>query len=346
MERVGFGTGYDGTVGVAQIAGLVRQAEQAGFDLGFFSEAARVLRDGPSALSAMAVSTSTIGIGAVQVVRLRTPVVMAQTIATLDELSGGRLMIAPGACSPGQAARHGLPPADPGQSLIEYMATIRLLLTGEPVTYRGQTLTLDEAQIGWKPIRADVPLYPAATSPRGLRICGQVGDGVLLDACASPEYSANAIKVIRQSAQEAGRDWSKFVVAQIVTCSIEDDRKAALDAVRWEVATKLTPRSHRFQRYRISVGEPHMRLDDLPKFEQAYNRGGNAGLLAAVPDSYVEGVTASGTPDEVRRRVAEYRAAGVQLPVLRPAASHQAERLMALFGSRRPEQTAVQSGAA
>jgi 5,10-methylenetetrahydromethanopterin reductase len=336
MERVGFGTGYDPSIGVAGVAALVERAEQAGFDTGFFSEAARLLRDGPSALSAMALSTTRIQLGAVQVVRLRTPAVMAQTIATLEELSGGRLMIAPGACSPGAAIRHGLPPADPGQGLIEYMEAIRLLLSGESVSYHGQIVAFDDVQLGWKPPRSSVPLFPAATSKKGLRIAGTIGDGVLLDACASPEYSANAIAVIREAAEVAGRDWSRFVVAQIVSCSIEDDRAAALDAVRWEVATKLTPASHRFQRYRIAVGEPHMRVEDFPLFERAFERGGKEGLLGAVPDSYVEGVTASGTPQDVQRRVAEYRAAGVQLPIVRPAAAHQAERLLALFG--RPAQ--------
>jgi len=334
MDKVGFGTGYDPATGVAEVAALAARAEEAGFDLCFFSEAARLLRDGPSALSAMALSTQRIGLGAVQVVRLRTPAVMAQTIATLDELSGGRLMIAPGACSPGAAARHGLSPADPGQGLIEYIDSIRLLLSGEQVSYQGQVVAFENVQLGWKPIRSDIPLLPASTSRKGLRIAGMTGDGVLLDACASPEYSANAIAVIRQAAEEAGRDWSKFIIAQIISCSIEDDRATALDAVRWEVATKLTPASHRFQRYRIAVGEPHMNVNDFPAFERAFERGGKMGLLEAVPDSYVEGVTASGTPDDVQRRVAEYRAAGVQLPIVRPAAVHQADRLLALFGRR------------
>jgi len=332
MERIGFGTGYDPTLSVADIAALAKRAEDSGLDLAFFSEAARLLRDGPSALSAMALSTESIGLGAVQVVRLRTPAVMAQTIATLDELAGGRLLISPGACSPAAAARHGLPPADPGQGLEEYIEAIRLLLTGERVSYRGRIVAFQDVQLGWTPIRSSVPLLPAVTSRNGLRIAGRVGDGVLLDACASPEYSANAIAVIREAAGEAGRDWSRFVVAQIVSCSIEDDRAAAIDAVRWEVATKLDPKSHRFQRYRIAVGEPHMRVEDLPLFERAFERGGKEGLLAAVPDSYVEGVTASGTPEDVQRRVAEYRAAGVQLPIIRPAAAHQVDRLLSLFG--------------
>ena len=54
-------------------------------------------------------------------------------------------------------------------------------------------------------------------------------------------------------------------------------------------------------------------------------------LIKAVPDSYVEGMTASGTPDEVKRRVQQYRDAGVKIPLLRPAAVHQTEKVMDLF---------------
>jgi alkanesulfonate monooxygenase SsuD/methylene tetrahydromethanopterin reductase-like flavin-dependent oxidoreductase (luciferase family) len=332
MERVGFGTGYDGSMGVARLSELIADAEQAGFDVGFFSETARLLRDGPSAVAAMSLATSRMAVGAVQVVRLRSPIVMAQTIATLDELSGGRLIIAPGACSPGAALRHGLPPADPGQTLIEYMESIRLLLTGDRVSYAGEHVRFNAVQLGWKPLRSSVPLLPAATSPRGLRIAGTHGDGVLLDACASPEYSANAIALIRASHQASGRDWSAFTVAQIVSCSIEDDPRDALEAVRWEVASKLTPWSHRFQRYRIAVGEPHMQVSEFDRLNRAFAGGGMDALAKAIPDTWVQGVTATGTPADVQQRVADYRAAGITLPILRPAAPHQVPRLLRLFG--------------
>ncbi len=81
----------------------------------------------------------------------------------------------------------------------------------------------------------------------------------------------------------------------------------------------------------MRVGEPHIRAGDLPKFEAAYRQGGLDTLIKAVPDSYVDGMTASGTPDEVVQRVERYREAGVKLPILRPAAVHQAGRLLDLF---------------
>ena len=81
----------------------------------------------------------------------------------------------------------------------------------------------------------------------------------------------------------------------------------------------------------MRVGEPYMREEDIPGFEEAYRKGGMEGLIKAIPDSYVEGLTASGTSEEVRRRVQRYRDAGVKLPLLRPAAPHQAQRLLDLF---------------
>ena len=58
------------------------------------------------------------------------------------------------------------------------------------------------------------------------------------------------------------------------------------------------------------------------------------GLARAIPPSWIEGLTASGTPDEVVQRVERYREAGVTLPILRPAARHQTSRVIDLFAPR------------
>ena len=106
----------------------------------------------------------------------------------------------------------------------------------------------------------------------------------------------------------------------------------ALDAVRWEVATKLDPVQISFiAAPKMRVGEPYIRKEDIPLFEKAHAEGGMDGLIKAIPDSYVEGMTASGMPDEVQKRVQQYRDAGVQIPLLRPAAAHQTQRLLDLF---------------
>lgn len=335
MARVGFALGYGKFTNVREIANLMQQAEERGYEMGFFSETIELMRDSVTALAAIGLATKRLVLGSTQIVRLRGPVVMAQTLASLDELTGGRMTLAPGACTKSHARVHSLATelgATPAEVLKEYIESMRLLLTGEKVSYHGKFVNFDNVGLPWKPVRNYIPLYVPATSKTGLRLAGQIGDGVVLNAVCSPEYTENALRIIREAAEAAGRDWSKFEVAQLINCSIEENHKKALDEVRWEVATKLDPIQLPFiAGPKMRVGEPYIRKEDIPIFEKAYAKGGMEALIKAVPDSYVEGMTASGTPDEVKKRVERYRQAGVNLPLLRPAANHQTQRLLELF---------------
>lgn len=335
MARVGFALGYGRFTNARQIATLMEQAEERGYEMAFFSETIELMRDSVSCLAAIGLATRKLTLGTTQIVRLRSAVCMAQTLATLDELTEGRMTLAPGACTKSHARVHAVEPTDPPSTLKEYIESIRLLLSGEKVSYHGQVVKFDNVGLGWKPIRKDIPIYVPATSRTGLRLAGQLADGVVLNAVCSPEYTVNALKIIRKAAEEAGRDLSKFEVAQLINCSVEDDHKKALDEIRWEVATKLDPIQLPFiAGPKMRVGEPYIRKEDIPIFEKAHAEGGMQGLIKAIPDSYVEGMTASGTPDEVKKRVQQYRDAGVKIPLLRPAAMHQTQRLIDLFAQK------------
>jgi alkanesulfonate monooxygenase SsuD/methylene tetrahydromethanopterin reductase-like flavin-dependent oxidoreductase (luciferase family) len=203
------------------------------------------------------------------------------------------------------------------------------------VSYSGRTVAFQDAQLGWTPRRRHIPLWIAATSATGLRLAGRIGDGVLLNTVASPEYATNAVAIVRQAVEDAGRDWPSFEVAQLINASVEDDRAAALDAVRWEVATKFYPDKFRSQAGpRLRVGEPGIDVAELPRLAAAFAAGGPPALARAIPPSWLAGLTASGTPEEVVGRVERYRQAGVKLPILRPAAARQTARIIDLFGPR------------
>ena len=333
MARIGFALGYGKFTNVRETASLMHDAEERGFEMGFFSETIELMRDSVSALAAIGMQTQRLTLCSTQIVRYRSPIVMAQTLATLDELTRGRMTLAPGACTASHARVHALDPdVKPPVALREWIESMRLLLTGEKVSYHGTYVNFDHVGLAWEPVRTYIPLYLPATSRTGLRLAGQIGDGVVLNAICSPEYTVNAIQIMRQAADAAGRDWSTFEVAQLINCSIEDSHQKALDEIRWEVATKFDPVQRPFiAGPKLRVGEPYIRPEDIPVFEQVYADAGMAGLIKAVPDSYIEGMTASGTPDEVLERVQQYRDAGVTLPLLRPAAPHQARRLLDLF---------------
>jgi alkanesulfonate monooxygenase SsuD/methylene tetrahydromethanopterin reductase-like flavin-dependent oxidoreductase (luciferase family) len=336
MDRTGFATGYDPALSVRDMADLAHRAEARGYDMMFFSEALLCNRDSVTAMTAFGLATSTIQLGCTQVVRLRTPVVMAQTLATLDELTGGRMVLAPGACTEKHARRHGLAPFAPAVSLREWVETTRRLLSGEKVTYKGQSLDMEGGGLNWRPRRTHVPFWIAAISKTGLRTAAQIADGVLRDAHTSPEYVSNAVAILKDAVGGAGRDWGSFEVAQIVPVSVEDTHAAAVDAVRWEAASRFeSPNFAAETERRLRVGEPAVDRADFPIIAAAQARGGKAEVAKALPARIIEETTATGTPDEVLARVARYRHAGVTFPLLRPQQPHQIPRVLELFAKKR-----------
>jgi alkanesulfonate monooxygenase SsuD/methylene tetrahydromethanopterin reductase-like flavin-dependent oxidoreductase (luciferase family) len=335
VDKTGFATGYDPSMSVQEMAELARQAEARGYDMAFFSETIHINRDSVSTLAAFGLATTRIALGAVQVVRLRTPLLMAQTLASLDELTGGRIVLAPGACTAKHAERHGLPPLTPAVTLREWIEAMRLLLRGQPVSYKGQSLEFEDVTLGWTPRRTHIPFWVAAMSRTGLQLAGQLADGVLLDAHTSPEYVENAIRILKAAVQDSGRDWSRFEVAQIIPCSVEDTHEAAVQAVRWESASRFQSPSFPVEtERRLRVGEPAINREDFPMLLEALRTGGKAAVAQALPQSLVEGTTATGTPEEVVARLERYRRAGVTFPLLRPQGRHQVPRVLDLFTRR------------
>lgn len=332
--QVGFATGYDRSLTVQDMVESIVAAENAGFAMAFFSETIELIRDSVTALTAFSLRTKRIRLGCTQTARIRNPLVMSQTIATLAELSGGRVVVAVGACTATHAKRFGLDPADPTRSLEDWVAAIRLLLTGDEVSYEGSTFSFPPARLPAADPDRPVSLWIPATSRTGLELAGRIGDGVLLNAAASPAYTRNAIAIVRDALAASGRDTGGFEFAQIINCSIGPTEREAIDAVRWEIASKFSPRQFPVgMPARLRVGEPVIDPAYIPGFAAAYEEGGIDGLARAFPDSYVVGLTASGTADQVRSRVAEYVDTGVTLPILRPASRDQIPHLISLFGS-------------
>jgi 5,10-methylenetetrahydromethanopterin reductase len=105
--------------------------------------------------------------------------------------------------------------------LKEYIESMRLLLTGEKFSYHDKFVNFDNVSLPWKRVRFDIPFYVPATATIGLQLAGAVGDGVVLNAVCSPEYTVNALKIIKASAEAVGLDFSKFELAQIINCSVQ-----------------------------------------------------------------------------------------------------------------------------
>ncbi|MPZ54102.1 MAG: LLM class flavin-dependent oxidoreductase, partial [Acidimicrobiia bacterium] len=140
MDATGFAAGYDANMSVAEMADWMRRADEAGFVMGFFSETIELMRDSVTALAAIGLATENMRLGCTQTVRLRNPLLASQTLASLDELTGGRIFTAPGACTKTHARRYGLPEAHPPTALRESVEAMRAILTGEKVSYHGEVI--------------------------------------------------------------------------------------------------------------------------------------------------------------------------------------------------------------
>src|SRR5258706_16023236 len=94
-QRVGYALGYGKFTNVKEMADVMKQAEERGFEMAFFSETIELMRDSVSSLAAIGLATKNMVLGTTQIVRLRGPGVMPQSLSTLDELPARRITGAP-----------------------------------------------------------------------------------------------------------------------------------------------------------------------------------------------------------------------------------------------------------
>src|ERR1022692_2181046 len=152
---------------------LTRRAEAAGFDYGWLFDSHVLWHEPYPLLTLMAGVTTRLRLGTcVTNPATREPSVTASTLATLDEISGGRMDLGIGR---GDSARRvlGKPPTSMA-SLEEAAIVIRELVEGRTVEYEGATLELP-----WSSRHA-LPVWIAGYGPRAMELAGRVADGVMI----------------------------------------------------------------------------------------------------------------------------------------------------------------------
>jgi 5,10-methylenetetrahydromethanopterin reductase len=148
-----------------------------------------------------------------------------------------------------------------------------------------------------------------------MELTGQLADGVVLNYLVDPDYNATALEALARGAARSGRTIDDLDRPQLVVCSIDRDRRAALDGARLMVTQYLGQQPHIMK----ASGVPQELLDEIG--EVLTWPATHEEVLAAsrlVPDEIVQRCTASGEPDEVVAKVAEYVASGCTCPILYP----------------------------
>ena len=183
-------------------------------------------RESLTVLGAYAHATSRIRIGTgVVPIYTRTPATMAQTAATLDEISGGRLTLGMGVSHrPVVEGWHGQSIDHPVREMREYTTIVRAILRGEDPP-SGEKWKTGFHLVGIE-TRPKLPIYVAALSPAMLRLAGEIGDGVMLWLC-NPRYIAEVvIPEVTAGRERAGLGIDGFDVVAAVPAAMTDDPPA------------------------------------------------------------------------------------------------------------------------
>jgi len=169
-----------------------------------------------STLSWVAALTSRIRLSSsVMVLPYRHPVVFAKELATLDVLSGGRVLVgvAPGWCAE-EFAMLGVPADERGARMDEYLEAIRALWTTDPVVFRGRFVQVDGAAFFPKPLqRPHPPIWIGGGTAKTFARIARVGAGWIAPPYPSLEALADAIGRLRRTVEAHGRDPAEIGVA-------------------------------------------------------------------------------------------------------------------------------------
>jgi alkanesulfonate monooxygenase SsuD/methylene tetrahydromethanopterin reductase-like flavin-dependent oxidoreductase (luciferase family) len=279
---------------------LARLTEQLGYESVWVTHGHG--RDSFLVLAAYAAATTRlrVGNGVLQILP-RHPVATAQAALTLAELSGGRFTLGLGISHrPMMEGMLGLAIVDPLGTMREYVAVLRGAF-GDGAQVDGK-----HYRVHWSvamPSRpAAPPIYLAALSSRMLELAGEIADGVILWLSPPAYVRSVAMPALERGRRRAGKTLDGFDIVCAVPLAVTDDVEGARAAFRTEL----------------------IRYAGLPFYRAMLETSGFAAALrefdrdGAVPASLADALGGIGDASAARAFVAEYRAAGVTLPAVRP----------------------------
>ena len=330
--RLGLYLGYWGVaLGSERLVDTVQHAERLGYDSVWAAEAYG--SDAATILAFVAACTTTIKLGsAIFQMPGRSPAMTAMTAATIDQLSGGRMLLGLGSSGPQVAEGwHGQRFARQLQRTRDYVEVVRRALARERVEYRGETLELPlpdgpgkplKMMIG--PVQERIPIYLAAIGPKNTALAGEVADG-WIPTFFSPEHVAELRALLEEGAARADRTLEGFDVAPIVNACVSDDLERARDVMRPGLALYLGGMGSRDRNFYNQLVQRYGFEAEARQIQELYLSGQKQEAAAAIPASLIDTVSLAGPRDRVRERLEKFREAGVGTLLVAPMVSGSEE---------------------
>jgi 5,10-methylenetetrahydromethanopterin reductase len=243
---------------------------------------------------------------------------LAATFLTLDDLAPNRIICGIGAWWDPLARNVGIDRHKPLTAMRETVEVLRRLLAMERVTYHGEFVQVDGIELDVVHGRREpryVPIMIGATGDKMMEMTGEIADGCVLNYCVPPEYNINALELLETGAKKAGRSMKDIDTPQLVVCSVDHDHDRAIDTTRGLLTQYLAQQPHIAKASGVSqevVNEIQSILGWPATKEQIQQ------AKHFVPEELILRISASGTPDEARAKVEEYRKNGCSCPILYP----------------------------
>jgi len=231
------------------------------------------------------------------------PVFTAQALATLCELAPGRVVLGIGAGDKTTLASVGVKMFRPLTAVKEAVTIFRRITSGESVFFEGKVFQIPSAKFFFKPA-AKIPVYIGAQGPKMLALAGEIGDGILINAC-HPDDFKEAFIHIKEGANRAGKQYTKLDVAAYTAFSMHDDKNKAVKAVVPVVAFIVAGSPS-------SVLEKHgINTEKATKIREALKVGDWRTAFEGVSYEMIDVFSICGTPNMCIERISQLLRLGV-----------------------------------
>jgi 5,10-methylenetetrahydromethanopterin reductase len=267
-----------------------REAARLGYEAIWTNEGG--VRDAFVSCARWATVAPGLGAGiAVVPVLLRTPMAIAMAAGTLAEITGGAFTLGLGPASVEEYAElFGTPAHRPLALVRDYVLAVRALLSGESVTYQGETLVVRGGELAIAPRPPRVPIFLGAAGPRMLRLAGEIADGVVLNWCTAEEHARQRALVLEGAAM-AGRPASDLTIGAYVRLCVDDDlavARAGLARAAFPYVTGAPGYGEAYRRHfeRMGFRSDYASPEELP--DELLSRVGYFGPAAGAASALAE----------------------------------------------------------
>lgn len=323
--KLGVSVGYWGMgLTAAQQLESARTAENLGYDSIWAAEAYG--SDAASVLAWLAAGTSRIKLGAgIFQIPGRSAAMTAMTAATIDQLSGGRMLLGLGTSGPQVSEGwHGVRFPRQVERTRDYVAVVRMALAHKKVEYHGETLDLPlpdgpgkVLKLTIRPVQDNIPIYLAVLGPKNVALAGEIADG-WLPVFFSPEHVSKLRVPLEEGATRAGRSLDDFRICPTVNVMVNDDIAGARDAMRPVLALYVGGMGSREQNFYNRLVSSYGFEAAAREVQDLYLTGQRAAAMEALPDELIDMTCLVGPSDRVRERLRAYRDAGVETLIVSP----------------------------